>query len=288
MLAAVTERLKQVARRPISENSPWIHATWVSLGFRGVILDRDQAIKDGNLTAKAGIASLYSDASTTARCSAVAVTRQRGNSAEVVVQESIGWSTTCGILTAEIAAIAAALEYIQEPFEPDPRELPLFATRTRITIFSDNQLALEAIKAGSSARRGKDLLRKIAESFYALQEKDTDIEFRWVPGHSGVCGNEQADEAARAAASQARGLTASLARCVREAAELIKAIEQDRKRDSDQFDPEGLPGQHTWKLDQALPGHHTLRLYGAFTSKQASILIRLEQGAAGSINTFPV
>jgi hypothetical protein len=111
-LSAVTERLKQIARRPLSENPPWIHATWVSLGFRVVISDRDRAIRDANSIASAGIASLYSDASVMARCAAIAVARRRRDSTEVVVQESIGWSTTCGILTAEIAAIAAALEYV--------------------------------------------------------------------------------------------------------------------------------------------------------------------------------
>jgi hypothetical protein len=39
-----------------------------------------------------------------------------------------------------------------------------------------------------------------------------------------------------------------------------------------------MPGQYTWKLDQALPGRHTLRLYGAFTSEQASILIQARTG----------
>jgi len=196
----------------------------------------------------------------------------------VVVQESIGWSTTCGLLTAEIAAIAAALEYVQEAFEPEPQEHPLLATKLRLTIFSDSQLALEAIKADNNAKRGRDLLRRIAGSFFAPREKDIEVEFRWVPGHSGVCGNEQEDIAAKAAASQAGGLTAPLARRVREAAGLMKAIEQDRKRDSDNFDREGIPGQYTWKLDQALPGRYTLRLYGAFTSEQASILIQARTG----------
>jgi ribonuclease HI len=277
-LSAVTGRLKHIARRPLSENPPWIHATWVTLGRRVLIADKDQAIRDANAIANAGISSLYSDASVTARCAAVAVTRRRGDGAEVVVQESIGWSTTCSILTAEVAAIAAALEYVQEAFKPEPQELPLLATKLRIIIFSDSQSALEAIKAGNSAKGGRDLLRRIAESFFALREKDIEVEFRWVPGHSGVCGNEQADIAAKAAASQAGGLTAPLARRVREAARLIKAIEQDRKRVSDNFDPEGIPGQYTWKLDQALPGRHTLRLYGAFASEQTSILIQARTG----------
>jgi hypothetical protein len=145
-------------------------------------------------------------------------------------------------------------------------------------MFSDSQLTLEAIKIGNSAKKGRDLLQRIAKSFFALKEKDIDVEFRWVPGHSGVCGNEQADKAARAAASQAGGLTAPLARRVREAAGLIKSIAHDRKCNSDQLDPEGLPGQFTWKPDQALPGRHTLRLYGAFTSEQASILIQARTG----------
>jgi ribonuclease HI len=147
-----------------------------------------------------------------------------------VLQESIGWATTCDILTAEIAAIAATLEYIQELFEPEPQELPLFATKLQVSIFSDSRLALEAIKEGNGAKKGRSFLRKIAESFFTLQKKDIEVEFRWIPGHSGICGNE---------------LTAPLARRVREAAKLMKAIEQDRKCESDQFDPDGLPGQYT-------------------------------------------
>jgi ribonuclease HI len=46
---------------------------------------------------------------------------------------------------------------------------------------------------------GRFLLKRILELFYALQEKGVDVEFRWVPGHAKVCGNTEADEAARAA-----------------------------------------------------------------------------------------
>ena len=39
-----------------------------------------------------------------------------------------------------------------------------------------------------------------------------------------------------------------------------------------------MPGQHTWKIDQALPGKHTLKLYRAMSSDQAAILIQARTG----------
>jgi hypothetical protein len=137
-----------------------------------------------------------------------------------------------------------------------------------------SQHVLEAIRAGNGARTGRALLRRIVESFYALEERGIDVEFRWVPGHAGVCGNTEADRAAREAASLDGVLTAPLARRIREAVGVIRLVENDRKSDLTLFDSESLPGKYTWKLDQALPGQHTLRLYGAFSSEQASILIQ--------------
>jgi hypothetical protein len=77
-----------------------------------VITEREQAIQDANTITKTRRASLYPDASATAQKAAIAVARRHGNNATVVLQESIGWTTTCDILTAEIAAISATLEYI--------------------------------------------------------------------------------------------------------------------------------------------------------------------------------
>jgi ribonuclease HI len=94
-------------------------------------------------------------------------------------------------------AIAAALDYAQESFEQEPPKYLFEAPRLRVTILSDSQHALEAIRAGNSARTGRALLRRIAESFHALEERGIDVEFRWVPGHAGVCGNTEADRAAR-------------------------------------------------------------------------------------------
>jgi len=174
---------------------------------------------------------------------------------------------TCGVLITEIAAIAAALDYAQESFEPEPPKNAFEAPRLRVTILSDSQNAPEAVRAGKSARTGLALLRKIAEHFYTLEEREIDIEFRWVLGHAGVCGNTEADRAAREAASRDGGLTAPLARRIREAVGAIRLVENDQKSDLTLFESEGLPGECTWKLNQALPGQHTLRLCRAFSSE---------------------
>jgi ribonuclease HI len=276
--AAAAGTIRNIVGRPLLENPPWVHATWVGLRNKVVIAEKDQAIRDANSMAKAGMACLYPDASVTTRCAAIAVARRQGDSAKVVVKDSVGWSSTCSILTTEIAAISTALDYVQDSFEPDPFEFPFEAPHLRVTLFSDSQHALEAIKAGNSARTGRALLRRIAESVYALQKKEIEVEFRWVPGHAGVCGNVQADKAAREAANQGGGLTALPARRIREAMGVIKLIERDRVIDLDCFDSDGLPGQYTWKLDQALPGRHTLRLYRGLTSEQASVLIQARTG----------
>lgn len=106
-------RLRNVTARPLLGNPPWIHATWLGLSSRVVISKRDQAIRDANTIAQAGIASLYPDASVTARLAAIAVARRVGEYAEVVLQDSIGWASTCSVLTAEVAAISAALDYLR-------------------------------------------------------------------------------------------------------------------------------------------------------------------------------
>ena len=126
----------------------------------------------------------------------------------MVLQESIGWASTCGVLTIELAAIAAALDYAQESFEHEPPKYPFEAPRLKVTIISDSQHALEATRAGNGARTGRALLRRIVKSFYTLEEQGIDVEFRWVLGHAGVCRNIEADRAAREAASWDGVLTA--------------------------------------------------------------------------------
>ena len=65
---------------------------------------------------------------------------------------------------------------------------------------------------------------------------------------------------------------------VREVAGVIRLINRDRSENPTPFDTTRLPGQYTWKMDQALPGKHTLCLYRSLTSDQAAILIQARTG----------
>jgi len=99
-----------------------------------------------------------------------------------------------------------------------------------------------------------------------------------VLAHEGIVGNEEADEATRAASSQKGRPTAPALERVREVEGVIRLINRDRSDDPTPFDSLGLTGQYTWKMDQALLGAHTLRLYGSLTSDQVAILIQARTG----------
>ena len=105
-----------------------------------------------------------------------------------------------------------------------------------------------------------------------------DLRFRWSPGHEGIVGNEEADDAARKASGHTGKPTAPALERAREMSGVIRLMDRDRSEDPNPFDTTRLLGQYTWKMDQALPGRHTLQLYESLTSDQASILIQTRTG----------
>lgn len=157
---------------------------------------------------------LYTDASVAKRLAAIAVVQRTGIVTQVVRRDSIGWASTCGVLSAEITAIAAALEYAQEHL----------TQVQQLVVFSESQQALRAIQAGNDARTGRALLSKIAESIGILCRAGIDLRFRWSPGHEGIVGNEEADDAAREASSHTGKPTAPALERLREVAGVIRLI----------------------------------------------------------------
>jgi hypothetical protein len=103
-------------------------------------------------------------------------------------------------------------------------------------------------------------LYRVLQATMNLTKKKIDVRFRWVPAHEGIMGNEEADEAARAASSHKGKPTAPALERVREVEGVIHLISRDRSDNPNPFDSTGLAGQYTWKMDQTLLGRHTLRL----------------------------
>ena len=98
------------------------------------IKEKDEAIQDTGIAARANIFSLYTDASVSKKLASIAVVQRTGIRTQVVQQDSIGWTTTCGVPSAEIAAIIAALRYVE-----NRRAQQRFQ---RLAVFSDGQKAL--------------------------------------------------------------------------------------------------------------------------------------------------
>jgi hypothetical protein len=77
----------------------------------------------------------------------------------------------------------------------------------------------------------------------------------------------------------------SIRRICNQVAGVIRLINRDSSENPTPFDTTRLPGQYTWKMDQALLGKHTLQMYKSLTSNQAAILIQARTGHC-SLNRY--
>jgi ribonuclease HI len=109
-----------------------------------------------------------------------------------------GLGTTMEVYDAELFGIERATNMIKERLQglPDLRH---------IYIFTDNQAAI--LKAmDTKPTPGQELALAIHESVHLLLDRHPElhIHLHWVPGHSGIGGNETADELARKGTSSVR------------------------------------------------------------------------------------
>ena len=101
------------------------------------------------------------------------------------------------ILDAELWAISEALEIAEKIANP---KMP-------VTILSDSQKALRAIGLPCTSQENRFLRGHVYQKTEKLQRTGHHIIFRWIPGHSGLIGNEKANLSARNRAERGGKLT---------------------------------------------------------------------------------
>jgi ribonuclease HI len=113
---------------------------------------------------------------------------QTGVGAAAVMEnivKRISLPLVASVMTAELHAIKLAINLIKE------------TNFVNFIIFSDSMSSIQSICNHSE---GNQLLNKILLEMHQVISGGKNITISWVPAHVGICGNERADQAAKAAA----------------------------------------------------------------------------------------
>jgi ribonuclease HI len=138
-------------------------------------------------------------------------------------------------------------------------------------IVTDSERALRLLH--QPGKHKNEVLRQIFSLLVTAREQQLEIQFSWVPAHSGVVGNEIAHSLAHSATEIGR---IPIDRKI--------PLKERRKPDSGQQEQRRTRfhalkvARHLRTLDTALPGKHTRKLYDRMKRADAAILAQLRGG----------
>jgi hypothetical protein len=248
----------------ISEAPRWEIPPWQSMNRAVRVMEGEQAMLLCRSLRLRGAYIYYAAGATgNKRVGAAAVIKYRMTTG-VIRQETIGWTSTCSMLSAELMGIQYALLHARNTIRK----------AAHIYVATTSRDALTAIRQDREATKGQETLHKIADAVRDLERVDHRVTIFLVPWDRNIRGVKEAKSAAQAVTTPNSRPTAQLSERVRELSGVLRLIDQERSKKLHLDEDDDRVKYYTWKMDRAWSGKHTLRLYGALSSDEASILVQ--------------
>ncbi|KAJ6439009.1 reverse transcriptase [Purpureocillium lavendulum] len=189
----------------------------------------------------------------------------------------MGTEDVSTVYAGELQGISLALDIAQRDRAEGYR-------RSKVVIYTDNQAAIRS-SAKPKGKSGAYLLKKIVAQTAILQENNLPIEIRWVPAHTGVQGNEDADKAAKEATGwRERGAPGPRAEMPAE----LYSLRSTRKTWTHKEAHKAWAA--TWAAEKRgrtsyrctpKPTKKVLRLHGGLSKRQSALLVQLRTEKIG-------
>ena len=182
----------------------------------------------------------------------------------IVVGSCSKWTVPAAELIAIYYAIDLAIYEQKDARSPRPRTY---------TIFSDCRSGLQAI-ANPIKKPNTQIIQEINDiARRARRDHHIGIRLRWIPSHSGIKGNEEADKLAKTSVGALPNHKFSRLASLQKR-DIQKEIRMRWKEEWDK----SPQGQHLRKIDSAIPGPHVRKLYDHLPRHRTSLLTQLRIG----------
>ena len=223
-LRAIYEMYRKVLEpRPdmrVSESPKWVMPPWQSLlrstrstnSEEAVLLCRSVRLYGGYIYYTAGVIE-------NKRVGAAAIMKYRTTSG-VVQQETIGRSSTCSILNAELTGIRSALQHARRTIRKSARVYVATASRD----------AFMTIRKGLHATVGRETLHTVADTILELESVGHRVSVFLIPDGRQISGLDEARAAAQAAASDNSEPALQPSERVRELSKVLRLVDRERSK----------------------------------------------------------